>query len=59
MHAWYVVKVLNHFGILRIGNKLMQVAVVVLQPEQIVVELQPALVELQVVVEQLWGAEVL
>ena len=37
----------------------MQVAVVILQPKQIVVELQPALVELQVVVEQLWGAEVL
>ena len=44
---------------LRICNRLMQVAVVVLQPEQIVVELQPALVELQVVVEQLSGAEVL
>ena len=37
----------------------MRVAVVILQPKQIVVELQPALVELQVVVEQLWGAEVL
>ena len=44
---------------LHLEKRLGQHAVVVLQPVQVVVELQPALVELQVVVEQLWGAEVL